>query len=154
VNVYTIWNNKGGVGKSTIAFNLAARYAELHKDKSVLVLDMCPQANVTMTLLGGGSKGEANLLSLQAATQTVVGYIDDRISAISGIAPKVRDYHIQVAQYNPQLPPNLWLIPGDGNLELVAPAISYYANAQMPADAWRAVHDWVKQLIASPGSAV
>src|SRR5262245_30504461 len=65
MNTYVVWNNKGGVGKSTITFNLSARYAELNPMQSVLVIDMCPQANVTMTLLGGGLEGEEHLLQLQ-----------------------------------------------------------------------------------------
>ena len=147
VNTYIVWNNKGGVGKSTIAFNLAARYAELNPKKSVLVLDLCPQANVTMTLLGGGISGEQHLLDLQASTQTVVGYIDERIAANSGRSGPPRDYHIQVSNFNKNLPENLWLVAGDGNLELIGPAISYYANAQIPTDAWNLVHQWIKDLV-------
>jgi len=44
------------------------------------------------------------------------------------------------------MPENLWLVPGDGNLELLAPAISYYANAQIPQGAWLSVHSWIKEL--------
>ncbi|MHC5767290.1 MAG: ParA family protein [Nostoc sp.] len=45
------------------------------------------------------------------------------------------------------MPNNLWLVPGDGNLELIAPAIHYYANALMPDSAWLNVHKWIKILI-------
>lgn len=147
VNTYVVWNNKGGVGKSTIVFNLAARFAQLHPNRKVLVLDLCPQANATMTLLGGGHQGENHLLNFQMTSASVVGYIDERINAISGQAPQQRNYHLQVSQYNQYMPNNLWLVPGDGNLELIAPAINYYANAQMPANAWSIVHRWVAELI-------
>jgi Mrp family chromosome partitioning ATPase len=39
---YALWNNKGGVGKSTITFHLATRYAQLHPERHVVVVDMCP----------------------------------------------------------------------------------------------------------------
>ena len=42
---YEIWNNNGGVGKSTITFHIASRYAEMHPQEDVIVIDMCPQAN-------------------------------------------------------------------------------------------------------------
>ena len=62
IHSYAIWNNKGGVGKSTITFHLAMRYAELHPDINVLVIDLCPQANSSMMLLGGGSSGEDQII--------------------------------------------------------------------------------------------
>lgn len=52
INSYALWNNKGGVGKSTISFHLSMRYAETHPDAKVLVIDLCPQANSSMMLLG------------------------------------------------------------------------------------------------------
>ena len=39
INSYALWNNKGGVGKSTISFHLSMRYAETHPDAKVLVID-------------------------------------------------------------------------------------------------------------------
>lgn len=52
---YVIWNNKGGVGKSTMTFHIASVYAEQNPDRDVVVIDMCPQANSSMMLLGGGA---------------------------------------------------------------------------------------------------
>ena len=33
IHSYALWNNKGGVGKSTITFHLSMRYAELHPEQ-------------------------------------------------------------------------------------------------------------------------
>lgn len=38
MNIITAWNLKGGTGKTTTSFNLAATYAA--QDKKVLVLDL------------------------------------------------------------------------------------------------------------------
>lgn len=46
---YAISNLRGGVGKSSIAFNLAYEVSRRH---SVLVTDVCPQCNFTEMLLG------------------------------------------------------------------------------------------------------
>ena len=45
MNIITTWNLKGGTGKTTTSFNLAATYAA--QDKNVLVLDLDMQANLT-----------------------------------------------------------------------------------------------------------
>lgn len=77
VRSYAIWNNKGGVGKSTITFHLASRFAEANPKTKVLVLDLCPQSNSSMMLLGGGTNGEKHVLDLctEATPKTVAGYL-------------------------------------------------------------------------------
>ena len=54
---YAIWNNRGGVGKSFLTFVLASEYARQNLDRRVVVVDMCPQANVSEIVLGGNARG-------------------------------------------------------------------------------------------------
>ena len=47
------WNNKGGTGKTTLAFQLINEYAYQNKSKKILVIDVCPQANLSELLFPG-----------------------------------------------------------------------------------------------------
>jgi chromosome partitioning protein len=46
---YAITNFRGGIGKSTLAFNLAW---EISRSRKTLLLDVCPQCNFSQSLLG------------------------------------------------------------------------------------------------------
>ena len=132
INRYGIWNNKGGVGKSTITFHLATRYAELNPNINVLVIDLCPQANSSMMLLGGGTAGETNVINLCTATtpRTVVGYLSTIIAGgQGGTLPNPNNFAVAVSTLNNNLTDNLFLLSGDGNLEPISPAIVNAANA-------------------------
>lgn len=48
--IISIFNNKGGVGKSTICWNLAHSLGQ--KDKRVLLIDFDPQCNLSVAMLG------------------------------------------------------------------------------------------------------
>lgn len=150
---YAVWNNKGGVGKSTITYHLASRYAELHPEKKVLVIDLCPQANVSMMLLGGGTTGEDAVLEMctQATPRTVVGYLSTVIAGGAGAkAPDPFSFIVPVDSYNSHMPSNLYLLCGDGNLEPMAPAIvgAAAAPALIPSvKPWLWVHTIFRRLI-------
>jgi cellulose biosynthesis protein BcsQ len=61
---YAIWNNKGGVGKTFLAFVIACEYADQHPDRKVIMLDLCPQANLSEIVLGGNGSGADKLSDL------------------------------------------------------------------------------------------
>lgn len=150
---YAVWNNKGGVGKSTITFHIAARFAEQNPSTKVLVIDLCPQANASMMLLGGGNSGENNVLGCgtEPIPRTVVGYLSNVLAAGAGAPlPDPSSFIVPVSQYNPHLTDNLFLLCGDGNLEPMAPAISgAAAQPQLTPQAqpWRWVHMVFRGLI-------
>lgn len=77
---YLIWNNKGGVGKTFLTFTLATEYARTNPDKDVVVIDACPQSNVSEMLLGGNGTGEKKLSELRGNDTTIAGYIKARYS--------------------------------------------------------------------------
>ncbi len=49
---YVVWNNRGGSGKTNLTYHLAIKYAYRNPDKTVLVVDMCPQADLSHAFLG------------------------------------------------------------------------------------------------------
>ncbi|MEJ1157691.1 ParA family protein [Prosthecomicrobium sp. N25] len=152
MEAYAIWNNKGGTGKSTITFHVASRFAEKNPGSKVLVIDLCPQANSSMLLLGGGAEGEMKLLELcsSANPRSVVGYISDAL--LNRVTPDLTKYIVQISTHNDQMPDNLYLMAGDGNLELMAPAIiDEAARTPLPGldDPWKAVHKIFTNLMSS-----
>lgn len=145
---YSIWNNKGGVGKSYLTFQIASEYARTHPNQKILVVDLCPQANASGMLLGGMIKGEAALdfLSSRTPRQTISGYIEDRISSPYVNPHTGAQYVVNVASRNTHVPSNLFLITGDEQLEIQASRVRG-ATAPGPTDAWRVVHTWINDLI-------
>ena len=146
--IYAIWNNKGGVGKSYLTFQIASEFARTHPNEKVLVVDLCPQANSSGMLLGGMVEGERALDALSGLTprKTISGYIEDRI-----VSPYVNpstgsSYVVQVSHHNAAIPPNLFLVPGDEQLEIQGSRV-LGATTPGPADAWRIVHTWISDLV-------
>ncbi|MGS1051963.1 ParA family protein [Burkholderia glumae] len=148
MNIYALWNNKGGVGKSYLSFQIAAEYARTHPDVRVLVLDLCPQANVSSMLLGGIEAGEQRLEEFAAATppRSIAGYIEDRIRSPYVNPQTGAQYLTHVRDFNPAVPDNLYLVSGDEQLEVQASRVSSATNPG-PADAWRIVHQWISDLV-------
>jgi chromosome partitioning protein len=78
VNIYAFYNNKGGVGKTTLCQNVSCLYAEKNPKKQVLVIDLCPQASISQFLLGGGRVGYKTNQDIQtrAVRRNIVGFMD------------------------------------------------------------------------------
>lgn len=145
--IYAIWNNKGGVGKSYLTFQVASEYARTHRDQKVLVVDLCPQANASSMLLGGIAAGEAAIERLSGATppSTISGYVADRIVSPYVDTHAGANYLTHVHGINPQIPDNLYLVCGDEELEMQAARIQL-ACAAGPGNAWQIVHTWIRNL--------
>src|SRR5437867_3054897 len=91
---YAFWNNKGGTGKTSLAFQSIARYAETHPKERVLAIDVCPQANLSELMLGGlNNKGSEKLLGQQGLVPrcSLGGYFQLRLP--SPYAPPVFNAH-------------------------------------------------------------
>lgn len=148
MTVYAMWNNKGGVGKSYLTFQIASEYARTHPKRKVLVVDLCPQANSSVMLLGGMIEGEAviDLLSETTPRQTISGYIEDRIRSPYVNPHSGANYAVRVLDHNRHVPENLFLVPGDEQLEIQASRV-IGATFPGPTDAWRIVHTWIRDLI-------
>lgn len=153
INSYALWNNKGGVGKSTISFHLSMRYAETHSNVKVLVIDLCPQSNSSMMLLGGGTVGDERVVELcsRDIPKSVVGYVSTVITNGRGAKlPNPNDFLIHVSDYNKGAPSNMYLLCGDGNMEPMAPAINEAASARAltpNAQPWKWVIEIFKKFI-------
>jgi chromosome partitioning protein len=148
MSIYAMWNNKGGVGKSYLTFQIAAEYARQNPTKKILVVDLCPQANSSSMLLGGMINGEKKLDGFHAINPrlSISGYIEDRIVSPYSSPLSGAGFITQVSKHNQHAPQNLFLVVGDEQLETQA---SRVANATRPgpAEAWRIVHLWIADLI-------
>lgn len=56
------------MGKTFLCFAVASGYALQHPDFKVVVIDMCPQANISEILLGGNGNGGEILQKLNRST--------------------------------------------------------------------------------------
>ncbi len=148
---YAIWNNKGGVGKSFLSFVLGAEIAYRDSSFHVILVDMCPQANLSEIVLGGNSKGVKKLNDLLAhgSRKTVGGYFDTRITSPHQLTADESSYVLSAHRYNASLPSNLHIIVGDPSLEIQAQVISQIGGQTLPQDSWKNVHNWLKDLVVA-----
>ncbi|MEN9665529.1 MAG: hypothetical protein RLZZ326_1892 [Planctomycetota bacterium] len=152
MNSIAFWNNKGGTGKTSIAFQTVCKYALTHPTRRILVVDLCPQANLSELFLGGlVGTGSTSLLTMHRSNprRSVGGYFQARLPspyAVPAITPA--DYIVAPQALNTRIPINIDLIPGDGIVELQANAIATLANTQIPGtNTWQAVINWMRDFL-------
>jgi cellulose biosynthesis protein BcsQ len=150
---YAFWNNKGGTGKTSLAFQAMCRYAERHPKHRILAIDVCPQANLSELFLGGltGSGGQ-KLLERQGLMPrcSLGGYFQNRLPSPYNVpAFNPHDFITTPHQFNQLVPGNIDIVCGDPLLELQANAINTLSNTQIPGtNTWLAVIDWLNDFLA------
>ena len=149
---YAFWNNKGGTGKTSLAFQAITLYAETNPKARILAIDVCPQANLSELLLGGlANKGSDRLLAAQGQTPrcSIGGYFQLRLpSPYTPPTFQPADFIMTPAGVNADVPANIDLVCGDPLLELQANAVNTLANNQIPgSNPWIAVVDWIRDFI-------
>ena len=149
---YAVWNNKGGTGKTSLAFQAITRYAEKHPTERILAIDICPQANLSELMLGGlNHKGSEKLLERQGLMPrcSLGGYFQLRLpSPYTPPQFNARDFITKPTSYNQGIPSNVHLVCGDPLLELQANAVNTLANQNIPGtNAWIAVVDWLNHFL-------
>ncbi|PIE01463.1 MAG: chromosome partitioning protein [Acidobacteria bacterium] len=100
-SILTFFNNKGGVGKTSLIYHLAWMYAIL--EKRVIIADLDPQANLTAAFLNENTIEE--IWTKREAGSTVYHCVKP-LTGVGDIAqPVLRN-----------ISANLYLLPGDVNL--------------------------------------
>jgi cellulose biosynthesis protein BcsQ len=115
----------------------------------VIIVDMCPQANVSEVVLGGNGKGSTELDKLlsNSPRTTIGGYFDERISSPHKVTGNETSYLVAASKINSNLDSNIYLVAGDPSLEIQAEAINQIAGQTLPSDSWANVHKWLHDLL-------
>jgi len=88
---YAITNFRGGIGKSTLAFNLAW---EISRGNKTLLMDLCPQCNFTQSLLGADADQTSDdiygalLPKVMPGTEKVA--LDDLLTSVPPSCPSFK----------------------------------------------------------------
>ena len=150
---YSFWNNKGGTGKTSLAFQAVTMFAERHPESRILIIDLCPQANLSELLLGGLiGEGSLHLTEIQGNVgqrRSVGGYFQERLpSPYTMPNIDVHNYICKPNQYNLNISENIDLVAGDALVELQSNAISTLANTQIPGtNTWLSIIDWINDFV-------
>lgn len=149
---YAFWNNKGGTGKTSLAFQTISEYAIANPTKKILAIDLCPQANLSELLMGGllGNGGNnLNNLYTSSPSTSIGGYFQERLSSPYQVPTfNAAQYVSNPSTSNPNVPQNIDLIAGDRIVELQSNSISALSITQIPGiDTYVKIVDWVNDLI-------
>ena len=142
--VLTFFNNKGGVGKTSLIYHLAWMYSSL--DKKVIIADLDPQANLTAAFLT--EERIEQLWEKQELGSTIYHCVKP-LTEVSDIVEPVLQ----------KIKPNLSLIPGDVKLSGFEDVLSsewpnsmsdnnLYRPMRMLSSFWQVMQMGAKQINA------
>lgn len=100
---YAVSNLRGGIGKSTISFNLSYMVS---RERSTLILDLCPQRNLTESIM----RGQKKEMNIGAALRPKV------LGPAFGVAPEEISYRLSSLNDHFTGGKKSWFVPGDGGL--------------------------------------
>lgn len=125
----------------------ATEYAHAHPGVDVYVIDLCPQADISETLLVK-SHALSDLIG-ENPRRTVAGYLEARLNSPFQSLSDVSPFVMRPKDYNSKLPTNLLLVCGDNLLEILSEAIRQTSQLAIPVDAWKQVLSWIRDLTVS-----
>jgi len=114
---YAVTNFRGGIGKTTLSFNLAYEVAQRHR---ALLLDTCSQRNFSQNLLGD---------DILSAEKTIYDVLVREISGAGGIDPEDLLVSVRASCLPFKKGKPAYLIPGSTELYLF-PSLLYSTLAQ------------------------
>ena len=124
---------------------MATHYALTHPSETVLVIDLCPQANVSMALIE-----KENVDKLTSEGRTISFYLRQQVLFTSGTSPVDPQYYLtQVSDFNDKIPPNFQLLCGDIHLETVARSLELERSVN--DNSWVSVTSSVRYFIEGDG---
>jgi len=126
-------NNRGGVGKTFWAFQVACEAACARPGKKVLVLDFSIYSHLSALLAGGTAQasplspmnGTVSLMNCTTPGTRIEGLMrrldkpaEKRLFGLLGAQPAevidLQEYAVRVSDTNQAIPPNLYLVPSVG----------------------------------------
>ena len=141
LNSFVIWNNKGGVGKTTLTFHMSTEYAIRHPKQQILVIDLCPQANVSMALLALFGTKELTSVPEEKSISFYLHQVTN-LKPLSVTDPG--DFLIRVSDFNCSIPSNVFLLGADAvNLELMAPSLEQKRQKEISKESIFCYNPWV-----------
>jgi cellulose biosynthesis protein BcsQ len=152
VKVFTLYNHKGGVSKTTTLFNLAHYLAQI--GKKILVVDADPQCNCTEIMMAqmlakADEHEEKTGTAFKLPGKTLLDLMKPRID---GDVPTIAiDDDIEV-----EISPNLFLIRGDVELSSIEDSLSEahqqrHSSKTHEKRTYGALSDFVQKISADRG---
>ena len=146
---YLLWNNKGGVGKTFLSYMLAVEYALLNDNVDVIIIDACPQTNISEMVLGGNGQGANQVNEFSKNNRTIAGYIKERFNKTQQSRLGTEStFFVQASEYNPKMPDNLYLLPGDMDLDICSRLINHLGTSPVK-NSWAKSRLLINDLIES-----
>ena len=139
MKLLSLFNNKGGVGKTTLAFHLSSALAEL--DKKVLMLDLDPQCNLTIFGMDEEElhsiwEAEDSFIDERGFDETKRKLTEEQFQEINE-SPRTIHYMLKPTEEGtgdlPSLPPPVNIRP---NLDLVPGRLTLHMYENKVAERW------------------